>query len=170
MATLIKKHLTRPFLNDGTSQNPSWVQIKKAVEFTRSMNPTTEERDYISDEMPTTEVTQYKPSESFSITAYKGEPDFDLFYSLYKARAIGDDAKREFLLVSLFDKVTVDTTDYYYAEKCGATITVNEFNFSDSSITIDINENGTPAIGYVTITDGEPSFTEGDMPTPSPST
>ena len=100
---LIKKHLIRPFLNKGTSELPEWVQIKKATEFTRAMNPQTEERDYIADEHPTTEVMDYKPSENLSITMYKGEPDFELFYDLYKKRAIGSEAQKEFLLVYIFD-------------------------------------------------------------------
>ena len=161
--TLIKKHMTLPFLKDGEN----WVQIKKATEFTRSMNPTKEDRDYISDEMPTTEVTQYKPSESFSITTYKGEKDFDLFYSLYKKRAIGTDAQRELLLVYLFESSAVTggtETTYYYAEKSNATITVTEFNASSSTITVDVDENGTPEIGYVEIVDGVPTFTKGDLP------
>lgn len=174
MALLIKKHMIKPFLNKGTSVSPDWVQIKKATEFTRTMNAVTEVRDYICDEMPTTEVTQYKPSESFSITTYKGEDDFDLFYALYKKRALGDEAKKELLLVSVFESVTTSeeidgtevSTDYYYAEKCNATITVAEFNFSSSTLTIDVAENGTPVVGYVKIVDGKPVFTQGDMPHP----
>ena len=165
---LIKKHLIRPFLNKGTSALPNWVQIKKATEFTRAMNPQTEERDYIADEHPTTEVMDYKPSENLSITMYKGEPDFDLCYDLYKKRAIGSDAQKEFLLVYLFDSVDVasggDAITYYYAEKTNASVTVEELNATGKSLSCNVYENGTPAKGYVTITDGVPTFTEGDMP------
>lgn len=165
---LIKKHLIRPFLNNGTSASPEWVQIKKATEFTRAMNPQTEDRDYIADEHPTTEVMDYKPSENLSITMYKGEPDFDLFYDLYKKRAIGSDAQKEFMLVYLFDSVDVtsdgDTTTYYYAEKTKASVTVEEMNATGKSLSCNVYENGTPVKGYVIITDGVPTFTEGDMP------
>lgn len=165
---LIKKHLIRPFLNNGTSASPEWVQIKKATEFTRAMNPQTEDRDYIADEHPTTEVMDYKPSENLSITMYKGEPDFDLFYDLYKKRAIGSDAQKEFMLVYLFDSVDVtsdgDTTTYYYAEKTKASVTVEEMNATGKTLSCNVYENGTPVKGYVIITDGVPTFTEGDMP------
>ncbi|UKI52766.1 MAG: hypothetical protein L6V86_06325 [Treponema sp.] len=70
---LIKKHKIGVFLNGGTSEAPDWVRIKKATEFTRSMNPETEERDYIADEHPTTELMDYKPSEDLTVTTYKGE-------------------------------------------------------------------------------------------------
>ena len=161
---LIKKHLIRPFLNKGTSELPDWVQIKKATEFTRAMNPQTEERDYIADEHPTTEVMDYKPSENLSITMYKGEPDFELFYDLYKKRAIGSEAQKEFLLVYIFDSSTVESTTYYYAEKTNASVTVEELNASGKSLTCNVYENGTPVKGYVTIEAGVPTFTEGAMP------
>ena len=161
---LIKKHLIRPFLNKGTSELPEWVQIKKATEFTRAMNPQTEERDYIADEHPTTEVMDYKPSENLSITMYKGEPDFELFYDLYKKRAIGSEAQKEFLLVYIFDSSTVESKTYYYAEKTSASVTVEELNASGKSLACNIYENGTPVKGYVTIESGVPTFTEGTMP------
>ena len=161
---LIKKHLIRPFLNKGTSELPEWVQIKKATEFTRAMNPQTEERDYIADEHPTTEVMDYKPSENLSITMYKGEPDFELFYDLYKKRAIGSEAQKEFLLVYIFDSSAVESTTYYYAEKTNASVTVEELNASGKSLACNVYENGTPVKGYVTIEAGVPTFTEGAMP------
>lgn len=165
MPTLVKKHLIRPFLNNGTSAVPVWVQIKKATEFTRTMNPVTEERDYISDEHPTTEVTDYKPSEDLTVTMYKGEPDFDMLYEKYKKRAIGADAQCEFLLVHLFDSVTVESVTSYYAELTSVSLTVNELNSSGQTLSATIYENGTQKKGFVTITDGVPTFTEGDMPT-----
>ena len=161
---LIKKHLIRPFLNKGTSELPDWVQIKKATEFTRTMNPQTEERDYIADEHPTTEVMDYKPSENLSVTMYKGEPDFELFYDLYKKRAIGSEAQKEFLLVNIFDSSTVESKTYYYAEKTNASVTVEELNATGKSISCNVYENGTPVKGYVTIENGVPTFTEGAMP------
>ena len=161
---LIKKHLIRPFLNKGTSELPDWVQIKKATEFTRAMNPQTEERDYIADEHPTTEVMDYKPSENLSITMYKGEPDFELFYDLYKKRAIGSEAQKEFLLVYIFDSSVVENKTYYYAEKTSASVTVEELNASGKSLACNVYENGTSVRGYVTIEGGTPTFTEGAMP------
>ena len=164
MATLIKKHKTLPFLNRGTADEPDWVQIKKATEFTHSLNPETEERDYIADEQPTTELMQYKPSMSLSVTTFEGEADFELFYSLYKKKAVGEDAKMQYLIVYVFDSATAGGTTYYYAYRTEATVTVDEFNSVDSTITASIYENGTPTAGYVTLSDGVPRFAEGSMP------
>lgn len=166
MAELVKKHLIRPFINSSETGTPNWVQIKKSTDFTRSMNPVTEERDYISDEQPTTELTGYKPSEGLTVTMYKGEEDFDLFYSLYKKKAVGDEAKREYMLVYIFDSVEDDDETYYFAEKTNCTITVDELNSTGSTLTITVYENGTPIQGYCTLSaGGVPSFTEGEMPT-----
>ena len=165
---LIKKHLIKPFLNKGSSESPEWVQIKKTTDFVRSMNPVTEDRDYIADEHPTTEITDYKPSIPVTVTTYKGEEDFDYLYSKYKERAIGSDAQTDFLLVSVFDSVTKTEgeteTTYYYAEKSNCTLAIDEWNISGNSLGATIYENGTPSIGYVVFTDGSPVFTEGDMP------
>ena len=128
------------------------------------MNPQTEERDYIADEHPTTEVMDYKPSENLSITMYKGEPDFELFYDLYKKRAIGSEAQKEFLLVYIFDSSVVENKTYYYAEKTSASVTVEELNASGKSLACNVYENGTSVRGYDTIEGGTPTFTEGAMP------
>ena len=157
--TLIKKHLIRPFLNSGTSANPSWVQIKKATENTINMNPNTEDRDYISDEQPTTELISYKMGVSYGVTTYKGEPDFELFYDLYKNRYVGSDAQKELLLAYLFDKEQVGDDVMYYAQKWNSTIVVNDFNTVGTVIDVDVNANGTPTEGYITITDGTVAFT-----------
>ena len=89
-------------------------------------------------------------------------------YDLYKKRAIGSEAQKEFLLVNIFDSVTVEESGedvtYYYAEKTNASVTVEELNATGKSLSCNVYENGTPVKGYVTIADGVPTFTEGDMP------
>lgn len=157
--TLIKKYLIRPFLNAGTEDEPNWIQIKKATENTINMNPTTEDRDYISDEHPTTELLAYKMNVSYGVTTYKGEQDFDLFYDLYKNRYVGSDAQKELLLAYLFDKITVNGEERYFTQKWDSTIIVNDFNTVGTVIDVDVNANGTPTIGYITIKGGKVEFT-----------
>lgn len=171
MPKLIKKHMVAVYVNSGTSDVPNWIRIRKATEFNRAMNATTEDRDYIADEYATTELLDYKPSEDLTVTTYKGEQDFDLLYDLYKKRAVGDDAKREFMLVYIFDSSTVDGITYYAAEKTNSTLVLNEFNTSSSTISATVYENGTATTGYVTYDeeDGTPTFTAGAIPTSSTS-
>lgn len=157
---LVKKHLFALFIKDGNT----YVRIRKATELNRSMNPGTEEYDYIADEFPTTEVTTYKPSEPVAVKTFKGAPDFDLLYKIYKNRSIGADAHYDVLTVYMFEKSTVSGKDYFYAELEDATITIDSWDVSGTSLSANINHNGTPKKGYVEITDGQPSFTEGDLP------
>lgn len=154
--TRVKKHQFAVYINSASSGSPTWVRVEKATDFTRSMNPVTEERDYIADEHPTTVVKDYKPSEGLTIDAYKGNADFELFYNMYKTLATGTDAEKDLLLVSKFDK---NEDDSYYAEKCSATITVDEFNASEGQMSVTIYENGTKTKGSVTYTEGVPTFT-----------
>ena len=108
---LLKKHKFALFMDSSKNQADKWVRIGKATEFTRNMNPVTEEYDYIEDEHPTTEVTDYKPSESMSVKTIKNRPDFEMFYSLYKARAIGTDAHRNILCVFMLDYSEVEESE-----------------------------------------------------------
>lgn len=156
--TLIKKHLLAVFINDSTTDTPDWVRIENSADFSRSLNPVTEERDYIADEHPTTELTDYKPSEGITIKMYKGSKDFDLIYKMYKKLAIGGDAHRQILRISLFDGQTVTGTTRFYAEVNDATIVVDTANFSGSTLECTIYENGTTTTGWVEITNKTPIF------------
>ncbi|UKI52767.1 MAG: hypothetical protein L6V86_06330 [Treponema sp.] len=54
---------------------------------------------------------------------------------------------------------------YYYADKTEATVAVNEFNISSSTISATVYENGTSVKGYVEFgEDGAVTFTAGAMP------
>lgn len=161
---LIKKHLLAVFINDGTEAEPKWVRIENTAEFSRELNPVTEDRDYIADEHPTTEVLDYKPSEGITLAMYAGSPDFDFMYKKYKTLATGGAAHNQILRLSLFDgqEVTADTV--YYAEVNDATIVINTANFSDSQLTCTIYENGSTTAGFAKVVDKKPVFTAGDFP------
>lgn len=161
--TLVKKHLFALFILDKASSK--WIRIRKATELNRSMNAVTEEYDYIADEFPTTEVTSYKPSEPVAVKTFKGAPDFDLLYDIYKKRATGADAHFDILSVYMFDSATSGNKTYYYAEKEDSTLTIDSWDVSGTSLSANIAHNGTPLKGYVEITEGQPVFTEGDFPT-----
>lgn len=156
---LIKKHKTALFIKDVDGEGvEEWVRVHHAPELVRNMNPEKEDVDYIGDEYPTTEVTGYKVGESLSVKTIKGNRDFDLVYKMYKARAVGPDAHRDVLTVSLFDEIQEGK---YYSMVEDATITVNEYNASSSEISFDIDHNGTPTEGWTEIVDGKPVFHAG---------
>ena len=86
---MVKKHQIALMLNKGASTSPVWTRIKKSTELTISMNPETEENDYIADESPTTELKNYKPSIDQDLTMMKGEDDYEMmFATVYKGNII----------------------------------------------------------------------------------
>ena len=139
---MLKKHKFAFYLKVNATP-AKFIRIRKATEFTRNMNPSTEEYDYIADEHPTTEVTDYKPSDDMVVKTIKGEPDFELFYQLYKKRAIGTDAHREVLSVFMFDYVDV-----------GVDAATPVFTNTLEDVSYDTSDTASALNGTATISDG----------------
>ncbi|MCR5607138.1 MAG: hypothetical protein K6F69_10045 [Treponema sp.] len=165
MGTMVKKWKIAPFLNKGTIPEPNWFRIKKSTAFDLALNPETQDYDYISDESPTTEIIKYKPSLTQSLTMYKGEDDYEEIFNHFYNLHTGSDAKTEILLVFFQESQTVGSNTYYKAWKSDCVIAVNNLNSVDSTLSFDIFMNGTVDKGYITITDGSPVYTSGDIPT-----
>lgn len=169
---MVKKHQIAPFLNkavgtDGlvNKTNPDWMRICMSTAFDLNMNPETEDRDYICDEAPTTELKQYKPSFNTPLVMHKNEPDYEFIFGKFFNQDTGDKAKSELLLV--FFQEPVDTTaanhSHFKAWRVDCTIILSDLNSVDSTLSFDTNFAGTVKKGYVTITTGTISaFTEGD--------
>lgn len=153
---MIKKHLIALFINTGTGSAPKWTRIKKSTELTISLNPETEEVDYIADENPTTELTKYAPSIEQPLKMIEGEPDFEFIWDRFFSLATGEDAKAEYMIVFMFDK---DETGAYKAWKGDSVISCNEMNAVDSEISFDLAFGGTIDKGTATVASGTPTFT-----------
>lgn len=153
----LKKYHVALLVNKGTSEKPEWVQIEKSTDNTITMNAETEDRDFIVDVNPTTVLTKYKPSLSEPITLYKGNPDYDFFWSKFYNMDVGSAAVSEILVVFMNE---TPTDNSYAAWKCSCACVCDNLNPVDSTVTFTINFNGTVAKGSVVITDGVPVFTE----------
>lgn len=166
---MVKKHQIAPFLNkavgsDGlvNKTSPDWMRICMSPAFDLNMNPETEDRDYICDENPTTELKNYKPSFNTPLVMHKNEPDYEFIFGKFFAQDTGDKAKSELLLVFFQEPVdTADTHTHFKAWRVDCTIILNDLNSVDSTLSFDTNFAGTIKKGYVTISDNVPTFTEG---------
>ena len=166
---MVKKHQIAPFLNkavgtDGlvNKTNPDWMRICMSTAFDLNMNPETEDRDYICDEAPTTELKQYKPSFNTPLVMHENEPDYGFVFGKFFNQEVGDKAKSELLLVFFQEPVdTTDTHTHFKAWRVDCTIILNDLNSVDSTLSFDTNFAGTVKKGYVTIAAGVPTFTEG---------
>lgn len=166
---MVKKHQIAPFLNKAVGSDglvdkstPDWMRICKSTAFDLNMNPETEDRDYICDESPTTELKQYKPSFNTPLVMHKNEPDYEFIFGKFYNQDAGDKAKSELLLVFFQEPVdSADTPTHFKAWRVDCTIILNDLNSVDSTLSFDTNFAGTIKKGYVTISEGAPTFTEG---------
>lgn len=166
MGDLIKKTKIVPFINTGTSEIPTWTQIKKSTSFTLTMNPQTKTFDFISSETPQNEIDSYQPSLAQSITMFKGEPDYEAIFDMLFHRATGADAHRDALIV--FYKETGSYTPaepgesiaVYKAWKIDALVVINQLDSVNENIDFDLNLNDIEN-GAVTVSDGAPTFIAG---------
>ena len=166
---MVKKHQIAPFLNKAVGSDglvdkttPDWMRICMSTAFDLNMNPETEDRDYICDENPTTELKNYKPSFNTPLVMHKNEPDYEFIFGKFFNQDTGDNAKSELLLVFFQEPVdSADTPTHFKAWRVDCTIILNNLNSVDSTLSFDTNFAGTIKKGYVTISDGVPAFTEG---------
>lgn len=160
---MVKKNKIALFVDTSTTSTPVWKRIKKSTELTIAANPETEEYDFIADENPTTELKNYNPEIEQPLKMVEGEDDFEYFWGKFYGLPTGEDAKTQLLLVYVFDKTTVGSTDHYKAWKVDATIVFNELNAVDSELNFNLNFAGDIAEGYATVTDGVPTW-EASLP------
>lgn len=167
---MVKKHQIAPFLNKAVDSEtglvdkttPDWMRICMSTAFDLNMNPETEDRDYICDEAPTTELKQYKPSFNTPLVMHKNEPDYEFIFGKFFNQDTGDKAKSELLLVFFQEPVDAATTPTHFkAWRVDCTIILSDLNSVDSTLSFDTNFAGTVKKGYVTVSDGVPTFTEG---------
>ena len=158
MAGRIKRSSFATFLNTGTSSTPSYARFGKGIEDQEiNYNPESETIQYIHEDTPNTELDHYAPAFDTTQKTYENEPIFEFMYDKMRARAVGDEAKTDYLKVYLFKKLA---DGIYEAEKCDCTVAISSFKGSEMGYTI--NENGDPKSGYVTIASGGTiTFTEG---------
>lgn len=156
--TLIKKYHVALFINTGTSDVPVWTRIQKSTDNTITMNAVTQDFDFIVDESPTTILDQYKPSLSQPITMYKGNDDYDYFFDHFFSLKTGDDAVTDVLIVFYAE----DVSNAYKAWKANCVMVMDNMNPVESTITANINFNGTVDTGTAVVTSGVPVYTSDD--------
>lgn len=152
---MVKKHQIALFLNKCTTSVPNWTRIKKSTSLTISMNPETEDFDYISDENPTTELMKYKPSIDQDLTMFKGEPDYEMVFPYFYEQKLGSDAHIECMVVFKQEK---EDTGKYKAWKTDSIISVQDLNAVDSKLNFQILFGGNIEKGFATAADETVSF------------
>lgn len=163
---LVKKYKIGLFLGNGSKE---FVRVKKSTTMTLSMNPVEEEYDYIADESPTTEITDYKPSIDQDLVMYAGEPDFEMIWPYFYERKIGSDAHTPCMIVFMHRPVGSDGTDIkegdaaeiagYRAWLTDSIISVQDLAAVDKKLNFKVIFGGGITNGIATMEGDKPAFT-----------
>jgi len=153
--TMLKKFHTALFINTGTVLVPVWTRIEKSTDNAIADNPEMKTYDFIVDESPTDEVDRYKPSLSQPITMYKGNADFEYFFTKHYEQHTGADAHSQILVVYYGS----DVASAYKSWLANCVVSISNFNPVESVITADLSINGTIDQGTTVVTSGVPVFT-----------
>lgn len=149
------------FLNVGTMESPKWAREGKYVsDLTIQMNPQTTTAQDVTQDTAETDITGYQPSMSVSKSVSKTDPTFEYINDIRIHRKILSDAYGQILNVDVFNK---NSDGSYPAERQDVSIQIDTIGGPASdplTIAYTINYRGDPTLGKVTITNGEPKFTE----------
>lgn len=151
--TRLKKFKTIPFINTGTAANPVWARIGKSTIFDLTLNANVVTSDFIEDEMPTDDITYYKPTLPQELQTNAGDDAFDYVYDKFYDLPTGEDVKEDVLIVF------AGASSPYKAWRSTATLVLKDLNTVDEKILFDLNFGGTISKGTATVTDGVPAFT-----------
>lgn len=153
--TRLKKHKFIPYINVSNTSTPSWARIGKSTIFDLTLNANIVTSDFIEDEMPTDDVTYYKPTLPQELQTNAGDASFDYIYEMFKSLPTGEDIKKEILICFAGATSPVD------AWLTNSSVILKDLNSVDEKILFDININKITN-GTVTFDDttGAPTFTE----------
>jgi hypothetical protein len=153
--TRLKKHKFIPYINVSSTSTPSWARIGKSTIFDLTLNANIVTSDFIEDEMPTDDVTYYKPTLPQELQTNAGDASFDYIYEMFKSLPTGEDIKKEILICFAGASSPVD------AWLTNSSVILKDLNSVDEKILFDINinkiTNGTVTFDETT---GAPTFTE----------
>lgn len=154
----IKRSAYASFLNVGTKAEQLFKRMGQGIsEMSLEYNPEEESEKYIHQDSATHSITGYAPASDVEQKCYKGEEIFEYVDAKRRARAVESDAETQILDVFMYDK---KAEGIYGAELNDAIIAIN--SFSGDTIGYSVKRNGDPVPGYVTIADGNITFTEGE--------
>ena len=153
--TRLKKHKFIPYINVSNTSTPSWARIGKSTIFDLTLNANIVTSDFIEDEMPTDDVTYYKPTLPQELQTNAGDASFDYIYEMFKSLPTGEDIKKEILICFAGASSPVD------AWLTNSSVILKDLNSVDEKILFDINinkiTNGTVTFDETT---GAPTFPE----------
>ena len=144
-------------MNISNTEVANYARIGKSTVFDLVLNAQTEDNDFIDDEMPTTDVTYYKPELAQELQSNKGDAAFDYLYDMFFNLPTGEAVKKNLLIV--FDgNVGTEENPSFKAWNTTSTLILDHFNSVEEKIYFKFSitkiERGT-----CTVENGVPTFT-----------
>lgn len=140
----------------GTNNNPNYARIDKSTLWEVEFNATTENKEYITDDTPTTKIKNYKPtmSQELETTSDDTTGIYDVMMDRAMRLPTGDEAKATYLIVLPYKHQDGN----YYTWKIEVTEEFDSLSMVDKKVTWDILVGGNIDVGIITIKDGVISF------------
>ena len=152
--TRLKKHKFIPYINVSTTSTPSWARIGKSTIFDLTLNANIVTSDFIEDEMPTDDVTYYKPTLPQELQTNAGDASFDFIYGMFKSLPTGEDIKKDVLIVF------AGASSPFDAWLTNSSVILKDLNSVDEKILFDLNINSiTQGTVVIDADTGVPTFT-----------
>lgn len=154
MATWTKNN-TMLFVDFGEGTE-DWKRVRKSTTFDLAFNPETEDMDFIDMANTATVLKTYKLTMDQETSLEEGDPLFDEMFEMMQTLPVGDDAKRNIMIV--FPKQHSGGTGFV-AWKMPVTLTFSNFNTVDKKLSFAMNQNGDFIRGKATVAEDKPTFT-----------
>ena len=155
----LKKHKTIPFLDISETDTPEWARIGKSTIFDLVLNAQTEENDFIEDEMPTSDIKNYKPELAQELQSNKGDAAFDYLYDMFFKLPTGEAVKKNLLIVFAGNVGSEEEEEKFNAWNTTSTLILDHFDSVAEKIYFKFSISKISR-GTATVSEGKPTFTE----------
>ena len=161
MGTLVKRPEIMAFLDKTPTSSYTWKIIGNGMttgSYSYEASETSE--TYIVDYNATTTVDSYTLSFDGEMKCNYGDDVYDYINGLRYNLATGTDAETHLLLIDKYDAIS---EGHFRAQLFNCSVSISSYGGDGGAtptISFKVSANGTPKLGYATISSGTPTFVE----------
>ncbi len=157
----ITREQVATYLDTTPDAEETWALVGIGItSMGQEFNPQKTTEKWIINKNATTTTDSYQISAPVSQKCYKGDPVFEFVNNIRRIAGVGSKCVTHILDIDLWDSEGDGSSRKYKATKYEANIAITKYNDENAVIEYDIDYNGDPILGTVTIADGKPTFTE----------
>lgn len=158
----VRRDQVATYLDTTPSATSTWELLGIGItSYGIAFNPQITTEKWIINENATSSHEGNQKQGDVSQKIYKDDPCFEYVYSLMDKS--GAEVETHVLDVDMWNSVGTGTSAKFKARKSDCLIAITNYMAEEAVIEYSIYYNGDPVEGYVTISEGVPTFTEGEM-------